>query len=163
MLTFFDLFLSQSISNRGFCHHVFNHKIVNKTSLPSPLFIYPSLWSFLDPAFLLPHIQRWIQRWVGVGSRPPYHPGSHGNPSKFSIEILRRKKEKEEEGGRRKKTKQSPYHSILDSPLPTLILFRLSFDSSSVLLPLPRSSNLYQHWPSSPATLLLCCPSPTSI
>jgi hypothetical protein len=148
MLTFFDLFLSQSISIRGFCHHVFNHKIVNKTSLPSPLFIYPSLWSFLDPAFLLPHIQRWIQRWVGVGSRPPYHPGSHGNPSKFSIEILRRKKEKEEEGGRRKKTKQSPLPlnpGFVTAHIPSLILFRLSFNSSSVLLPLPRSSNLYQH------------------
>jgi hypothetical protein len=47
------------------------------------------------------YTQRRILRWVvvvcvGGGLQPPYHPRSHGNPFKFSIEILRRKKEKEE-------------------------------------------------------------------
>jgi hypothetical protein len=43
------------------------------------------------------------------GAPASYHPGSHGNASNFSIEILRRKKEKEEEeGGRKKKRKDSP-------------------------------------------------------
>jgi hypothetical protein len=34
---------------------------------------------------------------VGRGLQPLYHPVSHGNPSKFSIEILRRKRKKEGE------------------------------------------------------------------
>jgi hypothetical protein len=38
-----------------------------------------------------------------------YHPGSHGNASNFSIEILRRKRIKKQ-GGRR-----APYQSILYS------------------------------------------------
>jgi hypothetical protein len=49
------------------------------------------------------YTQRRILWWVvvvvcvwGGGLQPPYHPRSHGNPFKFSIEILRRKKEKEE-------------------------------------------------------------------
>jgi hypothetical protein len=46
--------------------------------------------------------------WWGGGLQPPYHPRSHGNPFKFSIEILRRRKEKEEEGERKKKRKESP-------------------------------------------------------
>jgi hypothetical protein len=51
-----------------------------------------------------------------VGGPAPYHLGSYGNASNVSIEILRRKKE-EEEGGRKKKSKESPYQSILHSPL----------------------------------------------
>jgi hypothetical protein len=59
------------------------------------------------------------------GLQPPYHSGSHGNASNFSIEILRRKKEKEEEeGGRKKKRK--------DSPLPVNPVFATV--SSSVML-----------------------------
>jgi hypothetical protein len=33
---------------------------------------------------------------VGRGLQPLYHPVSHGNPSKFPIEILRRKRKKRE-------------------------------------------------------------------
>jgi hypothetical protein len=47
------------------------------------------------------------------GALAPYHRGSHGNPSKLPVEILRRRKEEEEEGGRR----AHPLHPILDSPL----------------------------------------------
>jgi hypothetical protein len=47
----------------------------------------------------------WWWCWGGV-LQPPYHPRSHGNPFKFSIEILRRKEE--EEGERKKKRKESP-------------------------------------------------------
>jgi hypothetical protein len=62
-----------------------------------------------------------IQRWVGSGGlQSPYHPGSHGDPSKFSIEISRRKTE-EEEGGRMKKRNESPHHPILDSSSKVLI------------------------------------------
>jgi hypothetical protein len=53
-------------------------------------------------------IQRWVMVVLGGGLQPPYHPRSHGNPFKFSIEILRRRKEKEEEGERKKKRKESP-------------------------------------------------------
>jgi hypothetical protein len=53
-------------------------------------------------------IQRWVMVVLGGGLQPPYHPRSHGNPFKLSIEILRRKKEKEEEGERKKKRKESP-------------------------------------------------------
>jgi hypothetical protein len=53
----------------------------------------------------------------GGGLPHPYHPGSHGNPSKLPIEILRMKEE-EKEGGRNKKRNESIlYHTTRDSLL----------------------------------------------
>jgi hypothetical protein len=54
------------------------------------------------------------------GLQPPYHPGSHGNASNFSIEIFEEKEE--EEGGRKKKRK--------DSPLPVKIQIQMWEDEA---------------------------------